>query len=368
MPAKRPSRLVIALAAVALLLGVGVLTFLLGPIRDTEPSSGPADVELDLTTVRGSSAPTEDVLRLPWGAGPTEASRKGDPVTVSTIEAVFSSDGFTFVVDHPADVYGARVRWFSADGALTGSWIAPPGSTLFRPQPGGFNFVSAKSGGRSETAVIYDIGTSTETTYTIPLQVNSGGLFWSGDTLYAQITPSQVDFEEQTLVSSYALVPVAIGGVQVEDAAADAAALEIWGFGADGKQYISETHVDGLDIMTSPVTAIVGSGDRRIRVPQRYRLLGVDSASRLYLSTLPELPDPAERIAQTAAVWSSAHEPFDEVLVINLDGTIHSTIILPYSSAIARYDGTVPVSLSEDGIYSLRADEGGVTVVLHRFQ
>lgn len=368
MPVTTSPRLLVVLIAVIIVLGVGVATFFLGSQPDAQPTTESDYVDLDLGTIGGSSTPVEDVLYLPWGSGPADASRKGEPTRRSTIEAVFSSGDFVFVVDHPEGVYGARVRWFSAQGVLVGTRLAPPGSTFFRAQPGGYNYVVAKSGGHSETAVIVDVEQSLEATFTVPLQMNSGGLFWSEGTLYAQVAPSDVDFDEETMSMRFALIPVAVNGVQVDDAAADAGVEEVWGFGLDGLPYTSVTRVDGLDVISSPVSVIVGSGERRVRVPQRYHLLGVTADSRICLTTTPPLLAPTERISQASAAWNSSHDPFDEVLFISLDGTIDSSIVFPYSSVAARYDDTVPISLCDNGLYTLRADEGGVTVVAYLFE
>lgn len=367
MQARHTRWVTVALVAVALILGVGVATFFLGTDDGAAPETAAEYVDLDLGTAAGSSATMEEPLYLPWGSGPTDASRKGEVVAISTIEAVFSSGGLVFIVDHPEGVVGARVRWFSQDGVLAGTTVAPSGSTFFRPHEGGFNYVVAKSGGRSETAVIFDVGTSTETTYAVPLQLNSGGLVYSDGTLYASATPSDVDFEAEVIYSREVIVPVAIDGVPVGDATADAGALELWGFGLDGRAYSTRTQVMGLDVSSSDVITTVTSGEDSVRVPRRYRLLGVGPDSRVYLRTMPGEAI-VERPAQLSAAWTSATEPFDEVLVVTLDGTIDSCITLPYSSMLVRYDGTAPMSLCEDGLYTLRADEGGVTVVVHRFQ
>lgn len=367
MQARHTTWVTVALVAVALILGVGVATFFLGADEGTVPEAATDYVDLDLGTTAGSSAAVEELFYLPWGSGPADASRKGETVAVSTIEAVFSSGGLVFIVDHPEGVMGARVRWFSPDGELVGTTLAPSGSTFFRPHAGGFNYVVAKSGGRSETAVIVDVRASTETTYAIPLQLNSGGLVYSDGTLYASVTPSDVDFEAEVIYSREVIVPVAIDGVSVSDATADAGALESWGFGLDGRAYSTRTQVMGLDVSSSDVIITVTSGEDSVRVPRRYRLLGVGPDSRVYLRTMPGEAI-VERPVQLSAGWTSASETFDEVLVVTLDGTIDSCITLPYSSVLVRYDGTLPMSLSEDGLHTLKADEGGVTVVVHRFQ
>lgn len=358
---------IVVLVAIALVLGAGVATFFLGGRQQQEPQTTGEPIQLDLTTVQGSQAPAVEVVRLPWGTGPADASRKGDPVRRSTIEAVFSSEGFVFVVDHPEDVYGARVRWFSSDGQLAGARLAPGGSKNFGPYDGGYCYVIAKTVGPSETAVLADIARSSETTFVIPLQLNTGGLFASGDTLYASVAPSDVDFENETISMRFALVPVAIDGVQVDDEAADTGVAELWGFGFDGEGYSSTTRVLGLDVSSSDMITTVGSGDRSVRIPRRYRLLGATADSVVYLGTMPQEAT-VDRPVQAAAAWIAEREPFDEVLAVSLDGTIRANITLPYSRAAARYDGTLPVSLSEDGLYTIRADEGGVTVVRYPSQ
>lgn len=367
MPSRSQSRLALVLLAVAAILGVGVATYFLGRPSTTDEAPDEEYVQLDLSTVSGSDAPAEQVLYLPWGDGPAEASRKGSPVRRSTIEAVFGSEGYTFVVDHPEGVFGARVRWFSAEGALVGTRLAPGGSKAFRPHPGGYNYVIAKTAGPSEVAVIVDVASSTETTFTIPLNLNTGGLDWAGDTLYASIAPSDVSFENEVMYLRHALVPVAVGGVQVDDAAADAGVVDAWGFGMDGKPYTSTMKVLGLSVTGSEIVNLVGSGDRLVRVPRKYRLLGVTADSKVCLSTLP--PEPSfERPVQAAPAWIAEREPYDEVIVMSLDGTIVDSIVFPYSSVVARYDATLPMSLSADGLYTLRADEGGVAVVVHPFE
>ncbi len=275
---------------------------------------------------------------------------------------MFGSEGAIFVVDHPADVFGARVRWFSARGELLGRHDAPGGSTHFRPHPGGFNYVVAKAGGPSERAVLFDIERSVATTYTIPLSINSGGLSYSEGVLYASATPSDVDHQEQVIYSRDVLIPVARDGVQVDDVAADEGAVELWGYGWDGQPYTFATRVLGLEPTVSDVVTLVGSEGRSIRVPRRYRLLGVDGDSRLYLATEPQVDRGRPR--QLAAGWISANEPHVEVLVIDLDATVDSTIIMPFSY-VSAWQGRMPMRLGEDGLYSIRETEGGLAVVIH---
>jgi hypothetical protein len=355
-----------------MVLGAGVITYFMGPDtfvgRDKAGSGKKSNtIEVELNTVSGFSGKTERVLHMPWGTGAADAVRKGVPTKKATIETVFGSAGYTFVVDHPEGVYGARVRWFSSQGRLVGTRLEPPGSTVFRPDEDGYNFVVAKSGGKSEKAVVVDVATSTETTFAIPLQMNTGGLARSGDTLYASIAPSDVDFETERMYLRNALIPVARGGVQVDDATADSKSLDVWGFGWDGKAYTSVMEVMGLDVTSSEVHVVIGSGGRQVRVPRRYRLLGVAPDSSIYLNTLPPLPT-YKRPVQLAAAWNSSHSPFDDVLVIGLNGKIKSRIVIPYSSVLARYDDTLPMSLSKDGLYTVREERGGVSVVVHRFE
>lgn len=360
----RAKSLVIALLAAAAIIGLGVVTYFTGSDEE-QGGETPEYINLDLGTVSGSSTAAQQVLFLPWGSGPVDASRAGIDVSRSTIESVFSSGGRVFVVDHPEGLIGARIRWFSPGGDLLGTHLAPSGSTLFRPHEGGLNYVVAKSGGRSERAVVVDVDASVETTYTIPLQLNSGGLVYFGDTLYASVNPSDVDHEAQVIYSRYALVPVAVGGVQVDDATADTGAVELWGFGMDGLPYTATTEVKGLEVTSSEIVTVIGSGEQRVRVPRQYRMLGVSADSKIYLSTMPP-PATIERPEQLSASWISEEKPHNEVLVITLDGKIDSCIVLPYSSLISLYDSTLPMALSEDGLYSLRETEGGVAVVVHR--
>lgn len=354
--------LLIAVASAAAIVGIGMLNYFLAP--GEEPVDPASYAELDPATAAGSPFTLETVLYLPWGDGPAEASRVGEPST-STIESVFSSEGYVFVVDHPQDVFGSRVRWFNRDGSLAGEHTAQGGSTGFAPFPGGFSYVLAKMGLPSERLVLHNVEASGETTYTIPLGVNSGGIVSFGGTLYARVTPIDVDLEERATYAREALVPVARDGVALDDATADAEAVELWGYGMDGLPYTLTTRVEGFDSTLDAAVVLIGSGESRLRVPRQYRLLGVSPSSEIYLSTVP-VQRPGTRPIQAAAGWLSSDEPYAEILVIRLDGSMVGTIALP-STGVTAWQGRIPLSLCGDGLYSTREVKGGIAVVVHRF-
>ena len=69
---------------------------------------------------------------------------------------------------------------------------------------------------------------SVTATYTVPMRANSGGLVRAGDTLYARAYHSQADPDAKTLDAQEVLLPVAIGGKQADEAAAEAGIVDAW--------------------------------------------------------------------------------------------------------------------------------------------
>ena len=344
MPTPPRRTALVAIAVVLVLLGVGVATYLMGP-------GGPPEAEDGLTAQASLADPTalsfqpESVLTV----------RLEGP-----LETVFTGEGGLYVVDHPQWHVGARVRWFAGDGTALGEYLAPGGSTLFGPDGAGFHYVVAKLGGPSETAVVVAGDGSAETSYTVPLGLNSGALVRFGDTLYARAQSSTFDQETQRVGFTDVLVPVAEGGFPVPESEADP--IEAYTIGVDGVAYgriRSSEPGGGRESVRQFVTR--ASDGARLEVPSLAVIVGADAQGRVVFVLGPRVLAGAQA---PLPGWVTPVEPFAKVYVVGMDGVTEAAAILP---ADTRPYPARTLALTDEGFTFARQEGDIVTLWSYRW-
>lgn len=346
------------LGAVIALLGVGGITFLTGGVFETEEMIGGA-VQLAVERLPASKPPAVTTeLELRWDDGSGDGVARVTDTGQSTFEAVFSYDDLLYIVDHPQEPVGARIRWYR-EGVLAGEHRAPASATLFTPRDAGFMYVLAKSGGPSEAVVLVDASGSAESTFTIPLGLNSGGLLESGGVLYASGISSTLDLKGQRQEYSGVLVPVADAGRQVTDAEAQERSVQAWTIDSEGGRYSQVLTVEGLTTDLVEEQTITRLSDASaVSVPPRAQPLGIAATGEMVLLMSPR---PIEDASVAVAGWRSTTDASQEALVASFDGRLVDRRIVPYSGIISSARGRV--WLGADAIYVAAADEQGIRIL-----
>jgi hypothetical protein len=261
------------------------------------------------------------------------------------------------LVDHPSDHVGARVREFSPEGALEDTVLTPLGSTLFTEIDGRLAYVVAKQVDSSERLVIRE--ESRESTYVVPLSVNSGSIVsWRGD-IWVTATRTGFDAAKQQVTATELVIPVVMNGRQVTDEQATAAVQEGW-FTAGDRLYTRSQLVDGYGD-TARITQTIGRDGAlsTLEIPGRSTPLGVDSDGLVYVQVVSEsLGATKRKLAGT--LWSTS--PTDEILVGGFDGSVVGKIVVP--GATPTSGGWSRFAVGSNGDL-LAADSGtqGVRVV-----
>lgn len=353
-PARSQSRALIvaiiaSLAVVAILTGSGCSKRDAGSEQSAKvalsiPSDPPA-LPVSLATT----------LTLPWD------SRGGvavDPAGFSGLETSFVGKRGLYVVDHPGNPPGARVRWYQ-DGRLKGTYQAPAGSFSFAAHGDGFSYVIGKGASNSGSAVIVD-GTGRDVaTYTIPLEVNSGGLRQVGDTLYSIAWAGSYDDKTVVTLGHDVLVPVAINNRQASRAEAIAGQLDAWWAGPGGKRIEHKTR---LAYLKDPENYIVSS-KTAIRIPNDAFLLGVDSELRTWVA----LP-PRALATRGAAGWPTVSDETALVVAFDEAGAVQGVMPIHAPTGVA-YSG-IPLNrrLSFDGRFLSLQDMSADGVTVYAFK
>lgn len=297
--------------------------------------------------------PPEVVLEFSWGDGPSDIN--------GWVLAVFESGSRLFVADVDPVQKSPRVRWFDEAGRVAGSHGCPPGSLNFSPLPGGFGYTVSKGvEGESMLAAVVDIETSAVETYTVPMKLNGGHLLQVDDTLYTQAANSEFSLESSIVTIVSKLVPVARGGVQVEDAEVPDAALDGYIIGRDGRVYdvVSETRVtESKQIEMSVVQVETGS---TLTLPAGGDFLGVDEAGRAYV-LMTDFP--ADEALDVPGIHAAA--PTASLLLIADVGGAGQWVLPVWSN---RYAATPrdAFHLSGDGLLAVRSTPATVTVMRYR--
>ncbi|MHB1341782.1 MAG: hypothetical protein ACYC77_06535 [Coriobacteriia bacterium] len=349
-----------ALWAILALVGVGGITFLTGGVFESEEvRSGPVQLAVErLPETRPPEVIT--VLELSWDAGKGAGVARITDTGQSTLEAVFASGDLIYIVDHPQEPTGARIRWYR-EGMLVGEHRAPVSATLFTPRSAGFMYVLAKSGGPSEGVVLVAADGSVETTFTIPLGLNSGGLLESGGVLYASGISSALDLKGERQEYSGVLVPVADRGRQMTAAAAREGSVQAWTIDTAGVRYSQVLQVEGLttDLVEQQTISRLSDG-AAVSVPPRARTLGVTPAGQMVLVVPPR---PVSESSVAVAGWRSTADAWQEILVATFDGRLLDRRVVPYSAIISSARSRI--WLGTDALYVAVADERGIRVLLY---
>lgn len=339
---------VLVIGAVAIGMVSFLLTGLIGPDRDVKPARLAPN-----TLMKLDGAPVA-LLRLPWGSG------KGASVN-ETVQYVFLSGRYCFVVDIDPDTMKSRIRWFDAAGRVAGSYACPDGATNFSPFRDGFSFVIAPGATEGEElAALYSVEQSQLTTYTVPLTFSSAGLLEHDGVLYSQIDDSLFDVRAQRVTIEGKLVPVAIRGRQLSDTEAGEGVVDARYLGQNGRLYnrMTEAVAGDTDSQTRRIRDVESSST--VEVPPFGEFLGVDVEGLAYVQVKSETPPSTPEIAgitrKSDAVTLVLVADFDEggqwVLPVQ---TPHP---FPY---LAR-----PFSVTREGLVALRATDKGIEVLQYR--
>jgi hypothetical protein len=338
------------LPVVVLLAGV-MNYFVARPDAGASPEVPRAAVSPDDVTLRVGRT---QVLALDWG---DEGIALGSaPQRRSTFESVDAEGDRLLLVDHPTSHRGARVRVFAPDEALVSEDLTPPGSTLFTLVPGGYAYVIAKGASSSETLAV--VAGGVETTYTIPLNVNSGAIAVLDGDFYVTTMSGASDLQNETLNVEEQLVPVVTDGLQVSDTAAKAGLRRGSRVGGDGRIYVLTESYVGFDTNEAGRFFIecVDTG-AKLEVPAGSRLLGVDASGRPWVlvsgRTLPAR-------SRTLSASPGIRDPFDEVLVCSMDGSVPGRSLIPVSPHLA--DAKTTLCFTGTGLMAAEADAVGVRV------
>lgn len=346
MPRNRLSILWWVALPVALLLA-GVATYFLGGAPETVDDREPTVlVSTEATDARVSKAALFD-----WPMVGAQATADGAAVaTVQDLEAVKAGPaGTLLLVDHPGDRAGARIRWVDQRGSIIEESLAPPGSTLFTPLGSArdFAYVIAKQTGPSEQLVLNRGGV--ESTFTVPMQLNSGGIVSIGDTVYVSVLTGTTDMETSTSHAEDALLPVVRAGVQVSDEDAANTGRPGTLLGRDGKLYQYSVDSVGIGAVESREGRLkrLSDGDT-LRIPDSAKLLGVDKQGRAWLA-LP--PSALDRRARFLAASPSSDDRFSEVLVTGFDGKAIARLSIPRTTKLAAV--REPYALADGALYAV---------------
>jgi hypothetical protein len=297
-------------------------------------------------------------IRLPWSDD--DGISLGADGADSTLNSWFvGSGGRLYVVDYPSYRSGARVRWFR-DGVLDGQHEAPPGSVFFEAHDGGLRYLLAKSAGPSEQAVFVDAEGSVTATYTIPLEVNSGGFVQLGQDTWAVAWSSEIDSGNNSLKANDYLLPVVIDGEQVSDSQARDLARDGSTALADGtiltRSLDGQVRDDGSWLIRQFLTwEDLGA---KVEIPSEAKLVGTDSRGRSWI-VLP--PEPLDR--RSVAGWPAEWDPSALLVCLTPSGETAATMLAPY---VPQLGEAATPRVSADYLYVTYADAREVVCVAYR--
>lgn len=344
---------------VALLLA-GVATYFLGGAPSTVDDREPTV----LVSTEATDAKVSKTLLFSWPVAPgSQPTGTVAGTTVYDLETIKPGpDGTLLVVDHPGDLPGARARWVDQRGAVIEEVFTPPGSTLFTPlgTTRDLAYVIAKQTGPSEQLVINRGGL--ESTYTVPMQLNSGSILEIGDTIYVSVLTGTTDMENNTAHAEDALLPVVRSGLQVDDATAADSGRPGTMQGADGKLYQYSLDSAGLGAVERREGRLERLSDgQTLRIPDSAKFLGVDRLGRAWLALPPGSLDRRERFL---AASPASMDAFSEVLVTGFDGKVSARLQIPLAPRLAT--AREPYALADGRLYA--ATREGDTLSIWQYE
>lgn len=348
-----------ALLPVALLL-VGVVNYFTGGLSaPEEPIAEQARLDFDSVEPEYTFG-SVTVLELRWGDADDQAalSEDGDGVPISTVEAVVPlADGGIMLVDHPSNHVGARVRTFSAAGELVQTALTPGGSTHFTSLGDRLVYVLAKQSDANEQLVVRR--GSEETTFAVPLQLNSGSIVGLDGDIWVTATRTAFDATKQEVTATQVMVPVVVDGRQVSDEDAAESARDGW-FTVEGLVFTREQLVVGHG-ESAQVTQKIGMSEsaKLVEIPGRSTPLGVDGNDLIYVGLQRQELEPTVR-RLPATLGETA--PIDEILVGRFDGSVVGRIVAP--GAVPTVGGWPRFAVTPQGdLLTTVSDGAGVRIV-----
>ena len=363
MEPTRKRQLLLWVGMPVLVILVGMLTYLLGgPGAKQETETDTADTPtLALSTAdpQITFAPRE-LFALTWGDDGVAVA--GEP-QASTLEAVFEgTSGHTFVVDHPEWHIGARVRRYDdRTGEVVAEHLAPSGSLFFTAEGEGFKYVIAKQSKPYETAVVVDGEGSIEATYAIPLELNSGGLTSSGGTLYAEGESTTLDPDTGYVERISVLVPVAVDGVQVDDATAGAQIFAAWRPSGLDAFLTREIFFDPSEEAEDESGQLLGltNRDAPLEIPAEAAPMGIDADGRVWI-VIDARPIDAN-LDRPVAGWPARAQASRKIVVGSWEGEALADLQLPVSTWVQ--DARQLATLGPNGLTAAIAGYDGVRIV-----
>jgi hypothetical protein len=354
-------KLLLTLAAVAVaVVGVGMVTYLSGGLFSSDDAE--ADKEAAAVQLRGTPdpAPVERIaeVTLAWNTQTGVALAEGR----SSLEAAFGTrDGTIYVVDHTAEVPGARVRWYRA-GTLAGSYSAPPGSLFFQVADGNLYYVIAKGDRDSERLHRVDLANGSVTEFVVPLEANSGGIRLSDDTTYVSVSSGVVDPDTQDVTIEDVLMPVSVGDRQVTDDEARNSLIEGWQLVEDGSVW---SHILSYSPNLPEDEATVrrlAHGQSEVQIPYRWVPLGVDDFERAWV-----LIPPLEVSERGVPGWPARADNSATLLAVRADGAVDGALAFAYPAGLFHPDVTIQrnVSLADGCLALTETSADGLIVTLY---
>lgn len=349
-------RIATGVIALALLLGIGLLTYLYGGQGETPADgSGPTGVAFEETPVRDYVR--EEVLRLGYGDGEAEIwvdeDRNGS--TLETFRVM--DDGRVMVADHPTWHVGARVRRFTAAGELERTWLTPPGSLFFEPFGTGIMFVTARGGASTEHVWLMSEDGSVVESFPADPAINSTALVRVDDALCLRTEAALLGEGAVKVHIEPQLHPVVLltadGPVQHPGATPGS------GYDVDtsGKVFTWLVESAEWDISSESTNVVATPEGDELRLPGLAVPVGVDGDD--VWMTMPPQSASLERVEVAGWPLGTSHET--EVLVAGLDGEYRARIIAPYSPLIP---GTRRrFQLTADAFWVMTADTEGVSLL-----
>lgn len=349
-PLSRHRALLSAAGLVVLVIAVGIVNFFIG---GTGNPSGPGTM-LSPEKLLPLVAPPKTLVHLGWGDG-SGAS------TNDSLEYVFASGGYVFVMDHTGPGLTPRVRWFDTGGELRGETSVPTGTTGFGPHPVGFSYIQSPGiDGSAETAGVFSVAESRLTTYTVPLGLHAAKAVTMGQTLYVQVDDSTYDSQTLEVSVVARLVPVARDGVQLSDNEASAGVIDGFDVGLDGRVYTRQMSGKAVEDARPQVTYADTENNAELTVSQWSQYAGADTNGHVFfLFKAEDLPGSQDLVGTT-----TAREQYGLVLVGSMRGG--GQWLLPVRLPRALQIGRSLLSVSPDGLLVTRAGASGVDVLLYK--
>ncbi len=339
--------------AVAVLLGSGLATYLLG--GDGTVTEDVPRVDLDKRPLR-SYEPTEK-FRLNWGKGPRDVW-VDEHFFGATLDTFSVDDrGRILIADHPEWHVGARVRRFAADGRLERTWLTPAGSIFFEFFGNGIMYVTASGGGPSESVWLVSEDRSTVASFPVPPKLNSTSLFRTGDVLVVTTEVAELASDpDRTRIRPMA-VPVVLLTKEGPEPAPVQTAEAGAGPETTGGMYKRLVEANGWFVSADSTQTITLSDGRAVRIPGLAAPLGVDGDTVWMQMRVAKAPE--THVERPGWPMGLANEV--EVIAGRVDGRFEARVIAPWSPYLL--DAKRRFLVTKGAFWALTADRRGVSLL-----